>query len=206
MAGLDLRIYGVNFDTVREALVALYFKHPEMSGIELQEARGYVLPMQHNIEQPIKPDSQDTWIQFWIDNDDRLTQDRNEEGINWTQKVAHITVRFLGARAEAWAKAFHHLCGRQTPNMIWHYYCNATALEYISPIIPLNIDYFGVGNTTVGYSISFNLKYDEGLDFRPVVGEDTTPRLMYISLAEGIIYDEIKNALLTADGETEQPD
>lgn len=205
MAGLDLRIYGVNFDSVREALVSLYFKHADMSDVELIESRAYVIPMQHNFQQPVKPGSQDTWIQFWIDNDDRLTQDRNEEGINWTQKLAHITVRFLGERAEAWAKAFHHLCGRETPNYIWNYYCNAEALEYISPIIPINIDYFGVGNTTVGFAISFNLKYQEGLDFRPVRGEDTTPRLKYISLAEGSIED-IRYALLTADGDTEQPD
>lgn len=205
MAGLDLRIYGVNFTTVREALVSLYFKHPNISRVELREARGYVIPMQHNFEQPLKPESQDTWIQFWIDNDDRMTQDTNEDGINWTIKVAHITVRFLGERAEAWAKAFHHLCGRQTPNMIWNYYCNAEALEYVTPIIPINVDYFGTGNTSIAFSVSFNLKYKEGLDFRPVQGEDTTPRLMYISLASGSIAD-ISNVLFTADGETEQPE
>ena len=205
MAGLDLRIYGVNFETVREALVALYFKHPHMTKKELHEARGYVVPMQHNFEQPIEPGSQDTWIQFWIDNDDRITQDRNKDGINWTTKVAHITVRFLGTRAESWAKAFHHLAGRQTPNMIWHYYCNAVSLEYISPIIPINVDYFGASNTTLAFSVSFNLQYEEGLDFRPVQGEDTTPSLMSISLAAGNIED-ISKALFTADGETEKPE
>jgi len=202
MAGLDLRIYGVNFDTVREALVALYFKYKDMPLTELNRCRGYVLPMQNNFEQPIIPGGQDTWIQFWIDNDDRMTQDKNIKGINWTQKVSHITVRFLGERAEAWAKAFHHMCGRQTPNMIWYHYCNAESLEYISPIIPINVNYFGVGNTSVAFSISFNLKYQEGLDFRPVQGEDTTPRLMYISLAEGNIED-IKHVLDKADGMAE---
>ena len=202
MAGLDLRIYGVNFDTVREALVSLYFKHSTISKVELREARAYVIPMQHNFEQPIKPESQDTWIQFWIDNDDRMSQDYNKDGINWTKKVAHITVRFLGVRAEAWAKAFHHLSGRQTPAFIWDYYCNAQALEYITPIIPINVDYFGTGNTTIAFSLSFNLKYSEGLDFRPVKGQDTTPRLMYISLAEGNIAS-ITTALNQADGEAE---
>ena len=86
MAGLDLRIYGVNFDTVKEALVALYFKYQGITTEELNRCRKYVLPMQHNFEQPIKPGSQDTWIQFWIDNDDKLIQDTNEAGINWTTR------------------------------------------------------------------------------------------------------------------------
>lgn len=202
MAGLDLRLYGVNFDNVKEALVALYFKYENMPREELEECRKYVVPMQHNFEQPIEPGSQDTWIQFWIDNDDRMVQDRNKDGINWTVKVAHITIRFLGARAEAWAKAFHHLSGRKTPNLIWWHYCSGESLEYISPIIPTNVDYFGVGNTTIAFTVSFNLKYNEGLDYRPVRGEDTTNRLMYISLAEG----DIENILRTADGEAEKPE
>jgi len=205
MAGIDLRIYGVSFDSVKEALVSLYFKYEGITEEELETCRGYVLPMQHNFEQPIKPESQDTWIQFWIDNDDRMTQDYPKDGVDWTTKVAHITVRFLGVRAEAWAKAFHHLSGRQTPNVIWYYYCHAESLEYISPIVPTNVDYFGVGNTTIAFSIGFNLKYQEGLDYRPSRGEDTTPRLMYISLAEGSITD-IQQALYTADGESEEPE
>ena len=202
MAGLDLRIYGVNFDTVKEALVALYFKYQGISEEELEQCRGYVLPMQHNFEQPINPGSQDTWIQFWIDNDDRMTQDTNKDGINWTSKVAHITVRFLGVRAEAWAKAFHHFSGRQTPNMIWYHYCNGESLEYVTPIIPTNVDYFGSGNTTIAFTLSFNLKYHEGLDYRPVAGDDTNYKLKYISLAAGELND-IVNELKKADGEAE---
>lgn len=202
MAGLDFRIYGVNFDTVKEALVALYFKYQGITPEQLEVCRGFVLPMQNNFEQPIKPGSQDTWIQFWIDNDDRMKQDYNEAGINWTEKLAHITVRFLGARAEAWAKAFHHFSGRGTPNTIWYHYCNGESLEYISPIIPTNVNYFGVGNTTIAFTVSFNLKYREGLDFRPVKGEDTLQRLKYISLASGNINDIVQE-LQTADGEAE---
>jgi len=204
MAGLDLRIYGVNFDTVKEALVALYFKYEGMPIEELEECRGYVLPMQHNFEQPIEPGSQDTWIQFWVDNDDKLSQDYVKDGIDWTQKLAHITLRFLGVRAEAWAKSFHHLSGRVTPNMIWYHYCNGEALEYITPIIPTNVDYFGAGNTTVAFTLSFNLKYTEGLDYRPEQGEATLDKLMYISLASGDI-ENIVQTLNTVDGITDQP-
>ena len=57
MAGLDFRIYGVNFDTVKEALVALYFKYEGITEAELNRCRGFVIPMQHNFEQPIKPGS-----------------------------------------------------------------------------------------------------------------------------------------------------
>jgi len=199
MAGLDMRIYGVNFASVQEALVSLFFKYEGITAAELNACRKYVVPMQNNFEQPIKPGGQDTWIQFWIDNDDRLSQDENKDGINWTTKVSHITVRFLGTRAEAWAKAFHHMSGRTTPTMIWWYYCLAETLEYVSPIIPINVNYFGVGNTSVAFSVSFNLKYAEGLDFRPVKGEDTTPKLMYISLAAG----NIATMLQEADGEAE---
>jgi len=194
MAGLELRVYGVTFETVREALVSLYFKYPNMPPDELEECRKYVIPMQHNFEQPIEPGTQDTWIQYWIDTDDRLSQDYNEKGINWTQKVAHITVRFLGARAESWAKVFHHLCGRQTPNLIWYYYCHAESLEYITPIIPTNVDYFGVGNTTIAFTISFNLKYQEGLDYRPQRGVNSDQRLLYISLMSGSL-EEMKKVL-----------
>lgn len=201
MAGLDLRIYGVNFDTVKEALVSLYFKYEGMSLEALEQARQYVLPMQNNFEQPIGTGSQDTWIQFWIDNDDRMTQDYNERGINWTKKVAHITVRFLGTRAEAWAKAFHHLSGRTTPGLIWWYYCNGQSLEYLSPIIPTNVNYFGTGNTIVAFTLSFNLHYLEGLDFRREE-EYEKNRLMYISLAEGDMKS-INQALQQADGEAE---
>ena len=205
MAGLDLRIHGVNFVTVKEALVALYFKYKDMPEEELQECRGYVLPMQHNFEQPIEPGSQDTWIQFWIDNDDRLTQDTNEKGINTTKKVAHITLRFLGLRAEAWAKAFHHMSGRMTPDIIWNYYCLGQTLEYVSPIIPTNVDYFGVGNTTIAFTLSFNLHYIEGLDFRPIRGEGTLERLKYISLGEGSI-DSVQQTLNMVDGDPVDPE
>ena len=39
MAGLDLRIYGANFDTVKEALVSLYFKYQGITPAALTEAR-----------------------------------------------------------------------------------------------------------------------------------------------------------------------
>jgi hypothetical protein len=136
--------------------------------------------MQHNFENPIEPGSQDTWIQFWIDEDDRLTQDANASDANGTQKVARVTVRFLGRRAEVWAKAFHHLTKRKSVPQYFVEYCNAQMLEYVSPIVPINVDYFKVGNTTVAHTLSFSLHYMEFMKF----GSEP---LNYMSVAPGSI-------------------
>jgi hypothetical protein len=147
---------------------------------EWHTALKYVIPSQHNFENPIEPGSQDTWIQFWIDEDDRLTQDYNIDDRNQTMKVAHITVRFLGKRAEVWAKAFHHLTKRKSVPMYFYEYCNGATLEYISPIVPMNVDYFGVGNTTIAHTLSFYLHYEEFMKFN-------WEPLEYISVPQGEI-------------------
>jgi len=183
---------GVTFDNVRAALCATYFISQEMLDIGTadveqrkkfqdmwREALGYVVPMQHNFENPIAPGSQDTWIQFWIDEDDRHTQDYNISNRNETLKTAQITVRFLGTRAETWAKAFHHLIKRRHVPQYFLEYCNAQMLDYVSPIVPINVDYFNA-NTTIAHDLSFSLVYEEcmKLNWKP---------LELISLAPGII-------------------
>jgi hypothetical protein len=65
--------------------------YEDMPQEEWREALKYVVPMQHNFENPIEPGSQDTWIQFWVDEDDRLIQDYNADNANLTMKVARIT-------------------------------------------------------------------------------------------------------------------
>jgi hypothetical protein len=145
---------------------------------EWKEALNYVVPMQHNFQNPMEPGSQDTWIQFWIDEDDRLTQDFNADDANGTQKVARVSLRFLGQRAETWAKAFHHLTKRKSVPAYFEEFCNAGMLEYVSPIVPMNVDYFKVGNTTVAHDLSFSLHYLEYMEF------DTKP-LEYVSVAPG---------------------
>jgi len=180
MSGLDIKYEGVTLDNVRAAVCAIYFLYENMPEEEWREALGYVVPSQHNFENPIKPGSQDTWIQVWIDEDDRLTQDYNEDNKNQTMKVARITLRFLGVRAEVWAKAFHHLTKRRSVPSYFQEYCNAVTLEYISPIVPINVDYFGVGNTTVAYDLSFDLQYNEFMEL------DAEP-LEYVSVPLGKI-------------------
>jgi hypothetical protein len=169
---------GVNFANVRAAVAATYFMYPDMPESEWREALQYVIPMQHNFQNPIEPGSQDTWIQFWIDDDDRLTQDANACDANGTQKVAKVTLRFLGSRAETWAKAFHHLTKRKSVSAYFAEYCNAEMLEYVSPIVPMNVDYFKTGNTVVAHDLSFNLRYTEYMRFN-------NEPLNYISTAPG---------------------
>jgi hypothetical protein len=178
--GPEIVYEGVSFAGVRAAIAATYFMYPDMPESAWKEALKYVLPMQHNFQNPIEPGSQDTWIQFWIDDDDRLTQDANAGDANGTQKVARVSLRFLGRRAEVWAKSFHHLTERKSVPMYFAEYCNAEMLEYISPIVPINVDYFKVGNTTIAHDLSFSLHYMEYMEF----GNEP---LEYVSVAPGKI-------------------
>lgn len=186
MSGPNIKYEGVTFNNLRAAICAAYFLYEDMPVAEWREALKYVVPQQHNFQNPIEPGSQDTWIQFWIDEDDRLTQDYNTETTNQTMKVAQVTLRFLGVRAEVWAKAFHHLTKRKSVPQFFQDFCNATMLEYVTPIVPMNVDYFGVGNTTVAYELSFSLHYDEVMEF------DREP-LEFISVPPG----EISGSLST---------
>ena len=188
MGGVELKYSGVTLNNVRAALCATYFLYEGMPQEEWEEALKYVVPMQHNFQNPIEPGSQDTWIQFWIDEDDRLTQDYNTGNQNQAVKLAVITVRFLGVRAEVWAKAFHHLTKRRSVPLYFQEYCNASMLEYVSPIVPINVDYFGA-NTTIAHDLSFNLSYDENMEF------DWEP-LEYISMPDG----KINGSLNTEEG------
>jgi hypothetical protein len=178
--GPELAYEGVSFANVRAAIAATYFMYPDMPESAWKEALNYVRPMQHNFENPIEPGSQDTWIQFWIDDDDRLTQDANADDANGTQKVAKVSLRFLGRRAEVWAKAFHHLTRRKSVPGYFAEFCNAEMLEYVSPIVPINVDYFKVGNTSVAHDLSFSLRYMEFMRFN-------NEPLNYISVAPGKI-------------------
>jgi hypothetical protein len=178
--GLEVAYEGVSFANVRTALAMSYFYYEDMPEDEWRQALCYVVPMQHNWENPIVPGSQDTWIEFWIDEDDRYTQDANVDDANGALKVARVSLRFLGRRAEVWAKAFHHLTKRKSVPQYFSEYCNAEMLEYISPIVPINVDYFKVGNTVIAHDLSFMLKYYEFMTF------ENEP-LNYMSMTPGQI-------------------
>jgi len=170
---------GVTFGTIQAVLAFIYFGYDGMSQEQWKRAENYVVPMQHNIDNPIVLDerkgitAKDTFIEYWIDEDDRLTQDtkgmstiQTPDGKDFFQtdeclKLARVTVRFIGRSAEAWAKLFHHLTKRPEVAHLFYEYCNAQSLEYIGPIWPINIDYFGAQNTAVAYDIVMMLQYIE---------------------------------------------
>ncbi len=185
--GLPIRIIGVTFESLQKALCYLYFGHETMEPEEFEACLKYIVPMQHNFMQPIMPDADDTFIQYWIDELDRLTHDYLDGNFDSCKKVASVTLRFIGKRAEQWAAVFHHLTKRETCNKIFSVYCNAGIMPYVSPIRPTNVDYFGVGNTVKAFTLNFKLEFDELLDLSN--SESGGDRLMYISLAPGTIEE-----------------
>ncbi len=177
----ELAIRGVTFRSVRDALVSAFFSPKTKE--DFQRFSKFVVPMQHNIDNPIKADTQDTWIQYWINSDDSLTQDYKQGDFDVTAKVASVTLRFLGRRAEVWAKTLHHLTKRKSYSTVFTYYCNGNLLEKVSPITVQNVDYFGVGNTTKAFTVMIKIQYDEILDFSD--GNKGTDILEYVNIAEG---------------------
>lgn len=174
---------GVTFNNVRAALAMLYFGVPGMTQDYWTDALEHVVPMQHNLESPIIAGKEegwvakDTYIQYFIDEDDKITQDSKGQGFtiddsvlpnedipvqtSVCDKAARVTVRFLGAQAEAWAKLMHHLTRRQEVSAIFYEYCHASFLEYPGPIRPMCVDYFSVANTTIAFDTTFVLQYRE---------------------------------------------
>lgn len=190
---------GVTFANVRSALASIYFNiNVDSTPEEYEEALRYVVPMKHNFENPIKPASGDTFIEYWIDDDDRLTQDYGRDGwkkgkdgkntpvqTNACEKLARITLRFLGNQAESWAKMCHHSTKRNIVAMMFKEWCGATALEYVGSIRPINVDYFGVQNTTIGFDIVLQLQYTEVIEL-------TAQHIEALSLAEGTLDLEVE--------------
>ncbi len=169
------RYFGVNFNNLRKALYLMYF------GVDaVKDSKGkiikaysqdfsspkykYIIPMQGNFENPLQLNDKDTFIQYWIERDESLTQDDYVEiegkGYNRQKCVASILVRFIGKEAEEWVKAFRHLAKRKGVTEIWSGVCNAEKLEYTSPVIPRKIVYSGL-NGQIAFDVRFKLYYDE---------------------------------------------
>jgi hypothetical protein len=180
---VDHTYRGLNFTTLRLALLAIYWWKPGMEDDTwARENAKYVIPMQHNWNNPIAADTNDTFIQYWIDRDDRETQDYNLGVYEEVLKTADVSLRFLGVQAEQWARAMHHLTKRKTVFEIFRDFCNGDALEYIGPIVPMNVDYFKtkVGNAAIAFDISFRMTYREYIDL-----SDLRKPLEYISFVPG---------------------
>lgn len=174
---------GLTFDRLRYALAAIYWHDPSVTDEDGSWAKNikYVIPQQHNWFNPIDGDGEkDTFIQFWIDSDDRIAEDYNEDVYEAVQKVADISLRFVGAQGEQWAKAFHHLARRGVVGEILNDFCNGGMLDYVRPIVPMNVDFFKTGNSVIAFDTGFTLHYTEFMDISDLRGP-----LQYVSVVPG---------------------
>lgn len=174
-----VRYLGVNFDNLRKALYLMFFG---VDGGACQSFDSpkyqYIIPMQGNFDNPLQLNDKDTFIMYWIERDESLTQDdyiidEENEGYNRQKCVASILVRFIGKDAENWVKTFRHLAKRKGVTEIWSGVCNAEKLFYTSPVIPRKISYSGL-NSQVAFDVRFKLYYDEVIStgWKPLEGID----------------------------------
>lgn len=178
---------GVNFSNLRKALYLMFFGAGEVKDGQGRVVRylsddfnspkyRYIIPMQGNFENPLQLDQKDTYIMYWIERDESLTQDdytTDDEGVAVDRQkcVAHVLVRFVGKAAETWVKTFRHLAKRKDVSKIWYGVCNAEKLFYTSPIIPRKVNYTGM-NSQVVFDVRFKLYYDECIStgWKPLEG------------------------------------
>lgn len=174
--GNTIGFTGVNFNNLRKALYLMFF-----GAGEVKDSNGniikylcddfdspkykYIIPMQGNFENPLQLNEKDTYMMYWIERDESLTQDDYTEdsesiSVNRQKCVASILVRFVGNDAETWVRTFRHLAKRKDVTKIWYGVCNAEKLFYTSPIIPRKINYTG-RNSQVVFDCRFKLYYDE---------------------------------------------
>lgn len=174
------RYSGVNFNNLRKALFLLYFgaRNGECNDFSSDKYK-YIIPMQGDFDNPLQLNENDTFILYWIEHDEGLTQDDNikdeDEGYNRQKCVAKILLRFVGSDAEDWAKVFRHLAKRSNVTQIWSGVCNAEKLSYTSPIIPRRVNFYGK-NSQVVFDLRFKLYYDECIStgWKPLTGIDFT--------------------------------
>lgn len=172
---------GVSFNNLRKALYLLYFgvDNGKCNDFNSEKYR-YIIPMSGAFENPLlekENPAKDTFILFWIEEDESLTQDdfiqNDETGFNRQKCIANVLLRFTGKEAETWVKALRHLAKRKNVTEIWSGVCNAEKLDYTSPIIPRKVDYFGK-DTQIAFDIRFRLYYDEVIctGWSPLEGVD----------------------------------
>ena len=169
---------GVNFDNLRKALYLFFFGVDDGKCNNFSSDKyKYIIPMQGNFENPLQLNDKDTFIMYWIEKDESLTQDDliqvDDAGFTRQKCIASILLRFVGNEAENWVKTFRHLAKREDVTEIWAGVCNAEKLFYTSPIIPRKINYSGV-NSQIAFDVRFKLYYDESMNtgWKPLEGID----------------------------------
>lgn len=168
--------YGLTFNNLRKALYYLYF------GVNYSEtdAYKYIIPMQQNFFNPIEDLGNDTYIQFFIERDSKITQDQFGDNTNYVHKLGTCVLRFVGVKAEMWAKAFHHLTKRMDTYKIFEGTCQAEQLEAVGDIIPTQVTFNG-RNVNIAFDLEFKLWYKESIDLGWLP-------LEVVSLAPGTIH------------------
>lgn len=187
---------GVNFNNLRKALYLMFFGVDNGACNSFDSPKyKYIIPMQGNFENPLQiTDAKDTFIMYWIERDESLTQDdyvQYGETAETRQKcVAQILLRFIGKDAETWVKTFRHLAKRSNMGSIWSGVCNAEKLEYTSPVIPRKIIYSGM-NSEIAFDIRFKLYYDECMEvgWKPVTGID----IDFVGGVDKVEWEETEN-------------
>ena len=176
-------ITGVSYETIRLFLFHTYFGRVA-DAVEdeanYHEKKKYLLPLKDDYETPTVLNEFDTYIQYSIMRDRKIGQDTLNYNQNEAKKVAQILLRFVGAEAELWAKALHHIHTRKDfqANIIDD--CNGTSMPQIGDILSNQVKFFG-NNTRVAFDLIIHIEYTElrELDFKP---------LKTISMASGKIY------------------
>lgn len=187
---------GVNFNNLRKALYLMFFGVDDGACNSFDSPKyKYIIPMQGNFENPLQiTDAKDTFIMYWIERDESLTQDdfvQYGETAETRQKcVAQILLRFIGKDAETWVKTFRHLAKRSNMGSIWSGVCNAEKLEYTSPVVPRKIIYSGM-NSEIAFDIRFKLYYDECMKvgWKPVTGID----INFVGGVDKVEWEETEN-------------
>lgn len=187
---------GVNFNNLRKALYLMFFGVDDGACNSFDSPKyKYIIPMQGNFENPLQiTDAKDTFIMYWIERDESLTQDdyvQYGETAETRQKcVAQILLRFIGKDAETWVKTFRHLAKRSNMGNIWSGVCNAEKLEYTSPVVPRKIIYSGM-NSEIAFDIRFKLYYDECMEvgWKPVTGID----INFVGGVDKVEWEETEN-------------
>lgn len=172
---------GVNYNNLRKALYLMFFgtdngKCNDFSNEKYQ----YILPLQGDFQNPMQLKDKDTYILYWIEKDESLTQDdfildEENEGFNRQKCVATIMLRFVGKDAETWVRTFRHLCKRKDVSPIWSGVCNGYKLLHTMPIHTKRMDFFGKNNQ-IAFDIWFKIYYDECIStgWKPLTGINFT--------------------------------
>ena len=82
-----IRFSGVNFNNLRKALYLMFFGAGEVKDKKTGKTirylsddfnspkYKYIIPMQGNFENPLQLNDKDTYMMYWIEKDESLTQD-----------------------------------------------------------------------------------------------------------------------------------